>query len=394
METPKQNRVLSIDLLRGLIMIIMALDHVRDYFHADAFLYDPLDLEKTSAALFFTRWITHYCAPTFMLLAGVSAFITGQKKTKKDLSLFLIKRGLWLIFLEMIVVNFGWSFNIQFPNFLFIVIWALGLSMIALAALIHLPKKVVLGIGVILVAGHNLLDNIHVPGNSLAAFGWSLLHDSNFFTWHSEGFFVGYPILPWIGVMTLGYCLGEWYAAGYNAGKRKKNLLLLGTSLIVLFIVIRYTNLYGDKSPWGTQKNGLYTVLSFIKVTKYPPSLLYILMTLGPAILFLAFTEKLRGAVVNTISIYGRVPMFYYLLHIYLIHLLAMIASQLFTNVGWQNWLLKTPVWFNHDLEGYGFSLGVVYLVWFIVVIALFPLCKRYDRYKQAHKEKWWLSYL
>ena len=394
METPKQNRVLSIDLLRGLIMIIMALDHVRDYFHADAFLYDPLDLEKTSAALFFTRWITHYCAPTFMLLAGVSAFITGQKKTKKDLSLFLIKRGLWLIFLEMIVVNFGWSFNIQFPNFLFIVIWALGLSMIALAALIHLPKKVVLGIGVILVAGHNLLDNIHVPGNSLAAFGWSLLHDSNFFTWHSEGFFVGYPILPWIGVMTLGYCLGEWYAAGYNAGKRKKNLLLLGTSLIVLFIVIRYTNLYGDKSPWSTQKNGLYTVLSFIKVTKYPPSLLYILMTLGPAILFLAFTEKLRGAVVNTISIYGRVPMFYYILHIYLIHLLAMIASQLFTNVGWQNWLLKTPVWFNHDLEGYGFSLGVVYLVWFIVVIALFPLCKRYDRYKQAHKEKWWLSYL
>ena len=186
METLKQNRVLSIDLLRGLIMIIMALDHVRDYFHAGAFLYDPLDLEKTSPILFFTRWITHYCAPTFMLLAGTSAFIIGQKKTKKDLSLFLLKRGLWLIFLEMIVVNFGWSFNIQFPNFLFIVIWALGLSMIVLAALIHLPKRVVLGIGIILVAGHNLLDNIHVPGNTLAAFGWSLLHDFNFFTWHSE----------------------------------------------------------------------------------------------------------------------------------------------------------------------------------------------------------------
>jgi uncharacterized membrane protein len=389
-----KNRIASVDLLRGLIMIIMALDHVRDYFHAGTFLYDPLDLQKASVPLFITRWITHFCAPVFMLLAGTSAFLNGQKKSKKELSGFLLKRGLWLVFLEIVIINFGWNFNIKFPNFLFVTIWALGISMIVLAALIHLPKKIILVTGILLVAGHNLLDNVHVSGTELPAFGWSLLHEQNFFFWHGEGFLVGYPLVPWIGVMPLGYCLGQLYATGYNAGKRKKKLLIMGASLIVLFIIIRAINIYGDPSAWSYQKNAIYTFLSFIKATKYPPSLLYILMTLGPALLFLAFTENLQGTAVKIVSVYGRVPMFYYIIHIYLIHLLAMIASGLFTNVGWQNWALRQPIWFNTDLKGYGFSLRVVYLVWFVVVIALYPLCKRYDRYKQAHKEKWWLSYL
>ncbi|MEO7765947.1 MAG: heparan-alpha-glucosaminide N-acetyltransferase domain-containing protein [Ferruginibacter sp.] len=394
MTTLNKSRITSIDLLRGFIMIIMALDHVRDYFHAGAFLYDPLDLEKTSVPLFLTRWITHFCAPVFMLLAGTSAFISGQRKTKKELSLFLLKRGAWLILLEMVVVNFGWNFMVTFPNLLLIVIWALGISMIVLAAFIHLPKQLILAVGIILVAGHNLLDNIHVSGNDLPAFGWSLLHEQRFFNWHGEGILVGYPLLPWIGIMALGYCLGHLYATGYDIGKRKKNLLLIGFSAITLFILIRCINGYGDHSHWSSQKNSFYTLLSFIKVTKYPPSLLYTLMTLGPAIVFLAFTENLKGTVVSIISIYGRVPMFYYILHIYLIHLLAMIASEVFTNVDWKNWMLTQPLWFNDSLKGYGFSLGVVYLVWFIVVIGLYPLCKRYDRYKQTHKEKWWLSYL
>ena len=387
-------RIQSIDFLRGAIMIIMALDHVRDYLYSGSFYYDPLDLDKTSGALFFTRWITHFCAPVFMLLAGTSAFLMGQKKTKKELSVFLLKRGLWLVFLEMIVVNFGWNFNIQFPSFFFITIWALGVSMIVLAGLIHLPKKLILVFCIILVAGHNFLDGVHVTGNTFPAFGWSILHEQQFFTWHSEMLLVGYPVIPWIGVMPLGYLLGEWYASGYDAEKRKKNLLMLGIGAIVVFVVLRYSNLYGDPGKWASQKNPFFTFLSFLNVTKYPPSLLYILVTLGPALLFLAFTEKLNGAVVKVVSVYGRVPMFYYLIHIYVIHLVALVASAITPGQDWSIWLLKEPIWFTKDLRGYGFSLPVAYLFWITIVVALYPLCKWYDRYKQEHKEKWWLSYL
>jgi uncharacterized membrane protein len=387
-------RISSIDFLRGAIMIIMALDHVRDYLYSGSFYYDPLDLDKTSGALFFTRWITHYCAPVFMLLAGTSAFIMSQKKTKKELSAFLVKRGLWLVFLEMIVMNFGWNFNIQFPVFFFITIWALGISMIVLAALIHFPKKIILAFCIILVAGHNLLDSVHITGNTLPAFGWSLLHEQQFFTWHGEMLLVGYPVIPWIGVMPLGYLMGEWYASGYSAEKRKKNLLIWGTVAIVAFIILRYSNLYGDPEKWTTQKNPFFTFLSFINVNKYPPSLLYILITLGPSLLFLAVTEKLNGAVVKVVSVYGRVPMFYYILHIYIIHLVALIASAITPGQDWSIWLLKDPIWFTKDLQGYGFSLPVAYLFWISIVAALYPLCKWYDGYKQAHKEKWWLSYL
>ena len=387
-------RITSIDFLRGAIMIIMALDHIRDYLYSGSFYYNPLDLDKTSEALFFTRWITHFCAPVFMLLAGTSAFIMSQKKTKKELSAFLVKRGLWLVFLEMIVMNFGWNFNIQFPVFFFITIWALGISMIVLAALIHFPKKIILAFCIILVAGHNLLDGVHITGNTLPALGWSLLHEQQFFTWHSKMLLVGYPVIPWIGVMPLGYLMGAWYASDYNAEKRKKNLLMLGTAAIVAFIILRYSNLYGDPVKWTTQKNPFFTFLSFINVNKYPPSLLYILITLGPSLLFLAVTEKLNGAVVKVVSVYGRVPMFYYILHIYVIHLVALVASAVTPGQDWSIWLLKDPIWFTKDLQGYGFSLPVAYLFWITIVAALYPLCKWYDRYKQAHKEKWWLSYL
>ncbi|MDB4919507.1 heparan-alpha-glucosaminide N-acetyltransferase domain-containing protein [Mucilaginibacter sp.] len=394
MNTITTNRIRSIDFLRGTIMIIMALDHVRDYLYAGSFLYDPLDLTKTSGILFFTRWITHFCAPIFMLLAGTSAYLIGQKKTKKELSLFLLKRGLWLVFLEMIVTNFGWNFNITFPMFLFITIWALGISMIVLAALVHLPKKWILVVCIIIIAGHNLLDNVHIAGNSLEAFGWSLLHEQQFFTWHKEILLVGYPLVPWIGVMPLGYCLGAWYAAGYNPEKRQRNLLILGTFAIISFIVLRYSNVYGDPVKWSVQKNAFFTFLSFIKVNKYPTSLLYLLMTLGTACLFLSFTEKLKGAAVKVVSVYGRVPMFYYLVHIYVIHLVAMIASAILPGQDWKIWILTKPIWFTTDLKGYGFSLPVAYLLWIGIVVALYPLCKRYDAYKQANKQKWWLSYL
>lgn len=375
-------------------MIIMALDHVRDYFHAGAFYFDPLDLSKTTPILFFTRWITHFCAPVFMFLAGTSASLIGQRKNKKELSYFLLKRGIWLIFLELTVVNFGWNFDFAFHNIYFIVIWALGVSMIMLAGIIHLPFKAILITGFVLVAGHNLLDSIHVQGNSLAAFGWALLHDQNFFKWNGENVLVGYPVLPWIGIMALGYCAGSLYAPDISIEKRKKKLIFIGSAAIILFIILRYINIYGDSSPWSHQSSGITTFLSFINVTKYPPSLLYCLMTLGPAILFLAFAEKTNHSVSKVISVYGRVPMFYYVIHIYLLHFVTMVAAGLFTSFSWKLWILKEPLWFTQTLKGYGFSLGIVYLVWMGIVISLYPLCRWYDKYKQSHKEKWWLSYL
>ncbi|MDN3580491.1 DUF1624 domain-containing protein [Mucilaginibacter flavus] len=394
MTTLTKTRITSIDFLRGTIMIIMALDHVRDYLYSGSFIFDPLDLDKTSVILFFTRWVTHFCAPIFMMLAGTSAFLMGRKKTKGELSVFLIKRGLWLVFLELVVVNFGWNFNITFPMLLFITIWALGISMIVLAGLIHLPKKFILVLCLAVVFGHNLLDNVHVQGNNLAGFGWAFLHDQRPFFWGKEILLVGYPIIPLVAIMPLGYCLGELFTPEYSVEKRKKLLLMIGGAAILLFIVIRYLNFYGDPVKWTVQKTPFFTFLSFIKVNKYPPSLLYVLMTLGSALLFLSFTEKLQNGLVKVVSVYGRVPMFYYLIHIYIIHLIAMIASAFTPGQNWHIWILEQPIWFTSSLKGYGFSLPVAYLVWAAIVIGLYPLCKRYDAYKQAHKEKWWLSYL
>ena len=392
--TSTKVRITSIDFLRGTIMIIMALDHVRDYLFFGSFYFDPLDLTKTSGALFFTRWITHFCAPIFLLLAGTSAYLIGQKKTKKELSIFLVKRGIWLILLEMIVTNFGWNFNITFPMFFFITIWALGLGMIILAGLIYLPKRVILALSLVVIFGHNLLDGIHFPPNTLAEFGWSLVHEQQFFMWHNEVLLVGYPIVPLFAVMSLGYCLGELYTSGYDAERRKKILITLGGAALILFIVLRWINVYGDPVKWSAQKDGFFTLLSFINVNKYPFSLLYVLLTIGSALLFLGFTERLQNGVVKMVSVYGRVPMFYYLIHIYVIHLIALIASAVTTGQDWHIWLLKQPVWFTTDLKGYGFSLPVSYLVWIAIVVGLYPLCKRYDRYKQSNEDKWWLSYL
>ncbi len=389
---PPRSRVLSIDLLRGVVMILMALDHVRDYFHADAFLYDPLDLDKTSPLLFFTRWITHYCAPIFMLLAGTSAFLVGERKGTKALASFLFRRGLFLVIMEFTVINFGWYFNIRFTSFDFIVIWSLGMSMIALAGMVYLPKKIILAIGIVLVAGHNLLDNVHVAGRGAGAFLWSLLHEPNGFKFGSKQIFVGYPLLPWIGTIALGYSLGSLYSKTMDAAKRKKYLLWLGGGAILLFIILRYINIYGDLFPWHKQGSPLYTVLAFIRVHKYPPSLDYLLMTIGPALVFLAMAETKLNRPGKFISVYGRVPMFYYILHIYLIHLLAMIATNFcghqWTDMIWTSWGS------NPNLGGYGFSLAVVYGVWVSVILLLYPVCRWYDRYKSSHREKWWLGYL
>ncbi|HEY4290564.1 MAG TPA: heparan-alpha-glucosaminide N-acetyltransferase domain-containing protein [Puia sp.] len=391
----KPRRVESIDLLRGIVMIIMALDHARDYFHGSAYIFDPTDLTKTSGFLFFTRWITHFCAPVFMLLSGVSAHLYGLKNGRKALSFFLMTRGLWLIFVELTIVSIGWTFNVHFTVYIVQVIWAFGVSMLVLSALLGLRPKALLAVALVLIAGHNLLDGIHVAGDGGGAIAWAFLHEQHFFSFPPYMLAVGYPILPWIGLICLGYCLGQLYAPDQDPARRQKTLRILGWSAIGLFIGLRASNLYGDPAPWSVQHNAVFTIASFFNVTKYPPSLLYVGMTIGPALLFLSFTEKPLNALTRKLTVFGRVPMFYYLVHIYLLHAFAVIGAALSGHKASDMIGLTTWVTGNTQLKGYGFSLTVVYLVWIGTIILLYPLCKWFDGYKRANAaQKKWLSYI
>ncbi|MHA4807118.1 DUF1624 domain-containing protein [Flavitalea flava] len=392
-QAVKTKRIESIDLLRGIVMIIMALDHVRDYFHGSAYLFDPTDLSQTSPPIFFTRWITHFCAPVFMLLAGVSAFLYGAKRSRKELSFFLLTRGVWLLLAELFLITLGWSFNPHYPVYILQVIWAFGISMIVLSALIYLDRRLILFIGILLVGAHNLLDQVHVPGTQFSHFLWAALHEQSPYSFGPVAVFMGYPIIPWIGIIALGYCLGGIYTAGYDPVRRKKNLISLGLGSIALFILLRSGNFYGDHAHWSVQKNGLYSSMSFLNTTKYPPSLLYVLMTLGPSLLFLAFAEKPLNALTQKITVFGRVPMFFYILHIYFIHLLAIFGATL-TDHKWTDMILTGWVTANPQLRGYGFSLAIVYLIWIGVMLVLYPLCRSFDRYKRANQARQkWLSY-
>lgn len=390
-------RIESIDILRGMVMIIMALDHVRDYFHIAANLDSPTNLETTTGILFFTRFITHFCAPTFVLLSGVSIYLQSQRKTKSELSTFLIKRGLWLILIEIVVISFGLSFNPNYNFIFFQVIWAIGISMVLLGLLVHLPFKVILGIGLLIVLGHNFLDLLDSSQGFTSNFWWDLLHNSLFTIYPittNHALLIAYPFLPWTGLMMLGYCLGVFFTSKFSAEERGKYLYFIGLGLIGVFVLVRFTNLYGDPFPWSIQKDGFYTFLSFLNVNKYPPSLLFICVTIGPALLLLALLEKFSNGFTNTMSIYGRVAFFYYIIHFYLIHLVSTLcflfrghSIQDGTNVG-------TIFPFYFVAPGEGYSLAVVYFVWALIVLSLYPFCKWYDKYKTTHKEQWWLSYL
>ena len=390
MTSLSKNRIESLDLLKGLVMVIMALDHIRDYFHAPAFLFDPTDPNVTTLPIFFTRWITHFCAPTFCFLAGTSAFLISAKRSRPQLTSFLFKRGLWLVFIELTIVNFAWFFDVHFRTPSLLVIWSLGISMIVLSLLIHLPKKIILLISLLLIFGHNVLDAVHFENSVL----WSVLHEIMILNFSPEyKMYIYYPVIPWIGVMSLGYCFGTFYTKSYGVDKRKKLLNLIGVSAITLFVIIRGINIYGDPQPWTFYDTALKTMMSFLNPSKYPPSLSYLLMTLGPALTFLANSEKWKNKVVHFFSTFGRVPFFYYILHIYLVHALALVVAQL-TGFGWQNMILKDWVTAVPVLRGYGFGLWIVYLVWVLVIASLYPLCKKFDVYKLNNKDKWWLNYL
>lgn len=371
-------------------MVIMALDHVRDYFNYSAFLFDPADPIQSNLPLFFTRFITHFCAPIFSFLAGVSAYLVGKRKTKKDLSAYLIKRGIWLICIELTIVSFGWLFDIHFATIVLQVIWSLGVSMLFLSLLIFLPKTYILFISLLIIGSHNLFDSIHLPGNLF----WSIVHEQGIFQLsHSTTLLISYPIIPWIAVMSLGYYFGTFYDANIEATKRKKTFNRIGIIAICLFVVLRFTNIYGDAVEFKNYGDLSKSIISFLNPTKYPPSLLFLLLTIGVAFMLLANTEKLKGKIVDFFCTFGRVPFFYYIIHIYLVHIMAMMYAQL-SGIGWSKMILPTWVSFAPGLKGYGLPLWVVYIIWVTIIISLYPICSRYDRYKQAHKSKWYLSYL
>jgi uncharacterized membrane protein len=405
-------RIDSIDLLRGIVMVIMMLDHTRDFVHNAALQFEPTDLSRTNVWLFFTRWITHFCAPIFVFLAGTGAYLQlARGKSKGELSRFLFTRGLWLIFLEFTVVRFGVFFTFD-PKLLgFVqVIWVIGVSMIILAALIHLPLKVVAAFGISMIALHNLLDRFpvhgwHGPGTPVPGVGvklWFVLHQQGGFPiasfFPSPVLFVVYPLIPWIGVMAAGYAFGSLYQL--DAQRRSRLLLIIGGIACALFITIRLTNFYGDPSRWTAQKNAVFTVLSILNTSKYPPSLLYLLMTLGPAIIALSLFESKELAVGmltvkagwlrNALVTFGRVPLFFYFLQWYTSHLIAVLLHLIFGKP--VKWLFQTPFDWAPD-PNIGFNLAVVYASWLAGVLLLYPLCKWFAGVK-ARRKDWWLSYL
>jgi uncharacterized membrane protein len=384
---PGAERLRGLDLLRGVVIVLMVIDHVR-YFLSSA-RFDPTDPAQTTAALFLTRWITHFCAPAFMLLAGAGAWLSlGRGRTRADLSWVLLTRGLWLLVLELTVARFGWQFNLDYGFSSALVFWALGWSMIALAALVWLPAGWVAGVGLVMIAGHNLFDRVRPGDWGRLAWLWTILHQPGTLSLGpATRLFVLYPLVPWIGVMAAGYAFGQ--LATRPSGPRDRGYLRIGLALGAGFVALRLANGYGDPAPWTAQATGWRTVLSFLNTTKYPASLLFLLMTLGPAIAALPWLERWRGRLAEVILTFGRVPLFFWLLHVPLIHVMALGFS-----VGRYGqvipWLYRNPP--TPLPDGYGYGLAVVYAVALAVVALLYLPCRWFAGLKRRRRDRW-LSY-
>ncbi len=385
----KKPRLTSIDMLRGLVLVIMALDHVRDMLtHPHSGTYSAaVDFAGADAGWFFTRWVTHLCAPTFVLLAGVSAYLYGamRQRSTREVAGFLASRGMWLVIVELTLVNFAWMFNVRTPPLLQ-VIWAIGVSMLALSALVWLPRKAIWVVGVGMILGHNLLDRIQPP-LAQAPPAWMLLHMSGpLVIGDTTIALVVYPLIPWIGVMAVGYGLGTIYAE--PDPRRPRRLVAWGALLLVAFLLLRLTNVYGDPVAWGIQQGATGTLISFLGVTKYPPSLQFLLLTLGAALMLLGAFEVCEARVADKLITIGRVSFFYYVVHLYLIHGVAVALGV------WQGFTLRQmAVFFLEYPAGFGVGLGGVYVVWIGVVLALYPACAWYAGVK-ARRHDWWLKYL
>jgi len=384
-----KERLHSIDIVRGLIMVIMTLDHTRDFFHYPG--PSPLNMQSTTVILFFTRWITHFCAPTFVFLSGVSACLAGQRRTKKELSAFLLKRGLWLILSDLLIITLLFTFDVQYHVFILEVLWAIGFGMIILALLTRAPVWVIASCAIVIIFGHNILDSFHLPqngisGNLITVF---LSATATFIPISGTRTIIElYAVIPWTGALLLGYVFGPLYKTGYDAQKRQRVLLVSGILATALFIALRLINHYGDPSHWAVQRNWEHTVLSFLNATKQTPSLLFFLMTLGPVMVLLSFTEKINNRAAAFCRVYGNVPYFYFIVHFSLLRLLNIVLILV------ERVPLKSDgspiVW---QAAGFGHPLWAVYLFWIAVVALMYYPCRWYGNYKRTHSE-WWLSYI
>jgi uncharacterized membrane protein len=383
-------RIYSIDIVRGLVMIIMALDHTRDLIHITSITESPTNLQTTTPVLFFTRWITHLCAPTFVFLSGTSAYISSRNKSSaSDTRGFLLSRGLWLIVLEFTLVNFGVWFDIHFNVFLFDVIAAIGFSFIILGLLINASVKTIGITGLAIIFLHNLVPLAPSAGASIFTRIIMAFFSPGAFPFDGGRTFVmAYPPIPWVGIMLTGFAAGKLFELSVN--KRKRIFLRIGLASLVLGIIVRAINIYGDPFPWATQKNALFTFLSFINVTKYPPSLLFCLLMLGIMFLILSLVEGMKNKFTEITSVYGKVPLFYFLVHWYILHPIMFLIVFL---QGYKSSDLLFGFNFGRPKGSSGVNLLYIYLIWLLVVIMLYPFCKWYGKYKESHREKKWLRY-
>lgn len=382
-------RVHSIDFLRGLVMVIMALDHTRDLLHVTAQTQDPTNLSNTTTALFLTRWITHLCAPTFVFLSGTSAYLSLKNHGDFAASRrFLFKRGFWLVLLNFTLVNFGIFLDVHFSVLFLQVIAAIGFGFIGLALLLKLPARTLGIIGLALVFGHNLFSGVSFPQGTPLNVLWSVLMGANFYQISPKfAFLTTYPIIPWLGIMLAGFGFGA--LLGNPARKTLFGRIALGA--LALFVLLRTFNVYGDPAHWAVQKDGWFSALSFINVSKYPPSLLFTLLMLGIALLILYAFEGVQNRFTKVVEVYGKVPLFYYVLHWYVIHAVATLVF-LVQGYSWSD-LQFSGMGFGRPQAGGGLDLAGTYLVWLGVVALLYPCCRWYGRYKMAHPENWVLRY-
>ncbi len=372
-------------------MILMALDHVRDFFGGAV---SPVNIAQTTAPLFFTRWITHFCAPVFFMLTGTGAYLARRRRSAADLSRFLITRGFWLIVLELTVVRcLGYQFNFDYRVTMLIILWALGWSMVTLGLLVHLPLNAITGFGVVLIATHNAFDGIAPSSFGPLAPLWSILHVPGLVVQNpNRVVFVAYPLIPWIGVTAAGFGLGR--IVDWTPDERRTFLLRAGLAFVTAFGALRMINVYGDPVPWTRQQTAVRTVLSFLNANKYPPSLDYLLMTLGPALLFLRAVDGCTPRSLQSALVFGRVPLFYFLLHLPLIHLLAVAVCV--ARYGDVHWMFQSPSLNQFPVTrppGWGYSLPIVYLVWIAIVVMLYPLCRWFAAVKERSRSRW-LSYV
>ncbi|MDP1027578.1 heparan-alpha-glucosaminide N-acetyltransferase domain-containing protein [Sphingomonas sp. KR1UV-12] len=372
-------RLSSIDALRGLVMVIMLLDHVRETFFVHMQVADPVDARTVMPALFFSRLTSMICAPVFVGLTGLSAWLYGRRHSRAEVSAFLLKRGLFLMVLEVTFVGFAWSAQFPPQTLWLQVIWAIGISMVALAGLIHLPRPAVLTIGIAIVAGHNLLDGIVLAPGDTGFAPWAMVHQRAVFEFAGLTVKTTYPVLPWIGVIALGHALGPWFALEGEA--RRQRLMLLGSAMVIGFIVLRALNGYGDRPWFVVPDDGLRTVMSFLALTKYPPSLLYLLPTLGLGLILLAQFERLEGGrISHWLSVLGGAPMFFYLLHLYVLRVTYLIALAV---VG------------PNQGTMYGFdSFASVWICYLILLVPLYFPTRWFSRLKSRRRDIWWLKYL